>query len=474
MRQIGALRVNDTLQFDAATLRRYDRPGPRYTSYPTAPHFDAKFTAAMLREHIERSNHWPIPRRLSLYVHVPFCFSPCFYCGCNRIITRDTSRARPYLERLQREIEMLGPLFDRDREVVQVHLGGGTPNFMRPADIGALLQTAAGHFRLSSSVERDFSIELDPRCVQAGDIAEYAQLGFNRASLGVQDFDPEVQRAVNRVQSVAETLRVIDACRAEGFRSVNVDLIYGLPKQTLAGFARTLDTVLASRPERLAIYSYAHLPTMFKAQRQIEDADLPSSETKLGLLALAVEQLSDAGYRYIGMDHFALPDDDLAVAQVHGTLQRNFMGYTTHANCDLIGLGMSAISHIGESFSQNARDLPGWQRAIDSGQLPVWRGLELHFDDALRGEVIQQLMCQGHIDMPAIEARFAIDFPSYFASALAQLRPLAADGLVSLTSRSITATARGRLLMRVIAMCFDRYLDAAALPEARPQFSRVI
>jgi oxygen-independent coproporphyrinogen-3 oxidase len=407
-------------------------------------------------------------------VHVPFCFSPCFYCGCNRIITRDTSRARPYLERLQREIEMLGPLFDRDREVVQVHLGGGTPNFMRPADIGALLQTAVGHFRLSSSVERDFSIELDPRCVQAGDIAEYAQLGFNRASLGVQDFDPEVQLAVNRVQSIAETLRVIDACRAEGFRSVNVDLIYGLPKQTIAGFARTLDTVLASRPERLAIYSYAHLPTMFKAQRQIEDAGLPSNETKLGLLALAVEQLSDAGYRYIGMDHFALPDDDLAVAQVHGTLQRNFMGYTTHANCDLIGVGMSAISHIGESFSQNARDLPGWQRAIDSGQLPVWRGRELHFDDALRGEVIQQLMCQGRIDMPEIEARFAIDFPSYFASALAQLRPLAADGLVRLTSRSITATARGRLLMRVIAMCFDRYLDAAVLPEARPQFSRVI
>jgi oxygen-independent coproporphyrinogen-3 oxidase len=428
----------------------------------------------MLRQHIERSNQWPIPRRLSLYVHVPFCFSPCFYCGCNRIVTRDTSRARPYLERLQREIEMLGPLFDRDREVVQVHLGGGTPNFMRPADIGALLQTAAGHFQLSSSVERDFSIELDPRCVQAGDIAEYAQLGFNRASLGVQDFDPEVQRAVNRVQSVAETLRVIDACRAEGFRSVNVDLIYGLPKQTIAGFARTLDTVLASRPERLAIYSYAHLPTMFKAQRQIEEADLPSSETKLGLLALAIEQLSEAGYRYIGMDHFALPDDDLAVAQVHGTLQRNFMGYTTYANCDLLGLGMSAISHIGESFSQNARDLPGWQRAIDSGQLPVWRGLELHFDDALRGEVIQQLMCQGHIDMPQIEARFAIDFPSYFASALAQLRPLAADGLVTLTSRSITATARGRLLLRVIAMCFDRYLDAAALPEARPQFSRVI
>ena len=466
--------MSDTLQFDAATLRRYDRPGPRYTSYPTAPQFGQQFTEAMLREHIQRSNAWPIPRRLSLYVHVPFCFSPCFYCGCNRIITRDLSRARPYLERLQREIEMIGPLFDRNREVVQVHLGGGTPNFMRPADIGALLQTASRHFRLSGSAERDFSIELDPRYVQCGDIAHYAQLGFNRASLGVQDFDPQVQRAVNRIQSVDETLRVIDACRAEGFLSVNVDLIYGLPKQTIEGFARTLDTVLASRPDRLAVYSYAHLPAMFKAQRQIDDADLPDNETKLGLLALAVEKLSGAGYRYIGMDHFASPDDDLARAQQLGTLQRNFMGYTTHANCDLVGFGMSAISHIGDSFSQNARDLPGWQCAVDSGHLPVWRGQDLHFDDVLRGEVIQQLMCQGRIDMRAIERRFAIDFPSDFAAALAQLRPLAADGLVMLKTRSITATARGRLLLRVIAMCFDRYLDVAREPEARPQFSRVI
>lgn len=466
--------MNDTLQFDAATLRRYDRPGPRYTSYPTAPHFGSQFTEAALREHIRSSNASPVPRRLSVYVHVPYCFSPCFYCGCNRIITRDLSRARPYLERLQREIAVLGALFDREREVVQVHLGGGTPNFMRAAELDELLQTLREHFHLTASPERDFSIELDPRHVQAGDIARYARIGFNRASLGVQDFDPEVQRAVNRIQSVEETLRVIDACRAEGFRSVNVDLIYGLPRQSIEGFARTLDTVLASRPDRLAVYSYAHLPAMFKAQRQIDGAELPDNETKLGLLALAIEKLSAAGYRYIGMDHFALPEDDLARSQKHGTLQRNFMGYTTHANCDLIGFGMSAISHIGNSFSQNARDLPGWQAAIDTGRLPVWRGRDLHFDDLLRSEVIQQLMCQGSIDMSAIEARFAIDFPSYFAAALAQLRPLAEDGLVTVTARSIEATARGRLLLRVIAMCFDRYLDAARVPEARPQFSRVI
>jgi len=330
------------------------------------------------------------------------------------------------------------------------------------------------YFFLNASAGRDFSIELDPRHVAPADIADYARIGFNRASLGVQDFDPEVQRAVNRVQSVEETLRVIDACRDAGFRSVNVDLIYGLPKQTIAGFTRTLDTVLAARPDRLAVYSYAHLPSMFKAQRQIEHADLPDSETKLALLALAIEKLSGAGYRYIGMDHFALPDDDLAWAQKLGTLQRNFMGYTTHADTDLIGFGMSAISHIGDSFTQNARDLPGWQHAIDSGRLPVWRGRRLDCDDVVRAEVIQQLMCQGRIDIPAIEARFALDFPEYFAEALTRLQPLEADGLVTVTGQSIAATARGRLLMRVIAMCFDSYLEAAPLPATRPQFSRVI
>jgi oxygen-independent coproporphyrinogen-3 oxidase len=369
---------------------------------------------------------------------------------------------------------MLGALFDRNREVVQVHLGGGTPNFMRPAELGELMATLGTHFDLSAIATRDFSIELDPRHVQAGDISHYALLGFNRASLGVQDFDPEVQRAVNRVQSVEETLRVIDSCRAAGFRSVNVDLIYGLPKQTIEGFSRTLDTVLASRPDRLAIYSYAHLPDMFKAQRQIDGADLPSSEVKLGLLTLAVEQLSDAGYRYIGMDHFALPADELAQAQEQGTLQRNFMGYTTHADIDLVGFGMSAISHVGDSFSQNARDLPGWQHAIDSGRLPLWRGRHMDFDDVLRAEVIQQLMCQGRIDIPTIEARFAVDFSGYFAEGLTRLSPLIADGLVTLTARYIDATARGRLLLRMIAMCFDRYLDAAPLPVTRSQFSRVI
>ena len=291
----------------------------------------------------------------------------------------------------------------------------------------------------------------------------------------MQDFDPEVQRAVNRVQSVEQTLRTIDECREANFRSVNVDLIYGLPKQTLAGFGRTLDIVLNARPDRLAVYGYAHMPELFKAQGQIVSEDLPDPETKLALLGLAIDKLSAAGYRYIGMDHFALPEDDLARAQEASNLHRNFMGYTTHADCDLIGLGMSAISHIGDSFSQNARDLPTWESALDQGRLPVWRGMEMDRDDVLRSEVIQQLMCQGEIDIGAIENRYDIDFGDYFSDSLHQLPGLVADGLAEVQPSRIIATSRGRLLLRIIAMCFDRYLtQTAASPAARPRYSRVI
>lgn len=464
----------DMLSFDADLVRRYDRPGPRYTSYPTAPQFDSVFDEATLRDYIRRSNADPIPRRLSLYVHIPYCFSPCFYCGCTRIITRDRTKGRTYLERLVRETEQIGSLFDRDREVIQLHLGGGTPNFLRPQGLEEVLASLSSHFHFSSSQSRDFSIELDPRFVEDGDIAAHAQIGFNRASLGVQDFDPHVQVAVNRIQSVDQTLRVIDACRTHRFKSVNVDLIYGLPKQTAVGFARTLDTVLDVRPNRLAIYSYAHLPELFKPQRQIDPADLPSAEAKLGLLQLAVEKLSAAGYIYIGMDHFAVPEDDLARAQAEGSLQRNFMGYTTHADCDLIGLGVSAISHIGDSFSQNARDLAGWEIALDRGRLPVWRGRRLSFDDVLRADVIQQLMCRARIDITGVEQRHDIDFQTYFADALHRLRPLVADGLARLDDTQISATSRGRLLLRIIAMCFDRYLHASTPAAATPRFSRVI
>ncbi|MBN8213959.1 MAG: oxygen-independent coproporphyrinogen III oxidase [Xanthomonadales bacterium] len=459
------------LAFDAELLRRYDRPGPRYTSYPTAPQFTASFDADALRRAIEDSNGDPIPRRLSIYVHVPFCLSPCFYCGCNRVITRDKTRADAYLTHLCREIAAIAPLFDRDREVIQLHFGGGTPNFLSPSQLRCTVDVLKRHFRFSEATDRDISIELDPRTVSPQDIAELAQAGFNRASLGVQDFDPAVQEAVNRVQGIEQTRAVVDACRTHGFRSVNIDLIYGLPNQTLDGFRRTLETVIAMHPDRLAVYSYAHLPDMFKAQRQLDASLLPDAETKLGLLQLAIETLTAAGYVYIGMDHFALPDDELAQAQERGGLHRNFMGYTTHADSDLIGLGVSSISHIGDSYSQNPRDLPSWQIALDEGRLPVFRGMVLSEDDQLRADLIQRLMCQGEIPISALERRYGIDFPVYFADAMERLRPLEADGLVSVYPDRIEVTARGRMLLRNIAMCFDRYLQQ---PVDTPRFSKAI
>lgn len=461
-----------TPALDAELLRRYDVPGPRYTSYPTAPQFTTDFGEAQLRAAAIASNGDPIPRRLSLYLHVPFCLSPCFYCGCNRIITRDKGRTEPYLARLYREIDLMSALFDRDREAIQLHFGGGTPNFLSPAQIGELVDTLRRHFTFSRASERDISIELDPRFIAPDEIAGLAAAGFNRASLGVQDFDPEVQAAVNRIQGVEQTRAVIEACRTHGFRSVNVDLIYGLPKQTQEGFTRTLDTVVDMRPDRLAVYGYAHLPELFRPQRQIEAADLPCPEAKLDLLQLAIDKLGRAGYVYIGMDHFALPDDDLARAQARGGLHRNFMGYTTHADSDLVGLGVSAISHIGDSFSQNPRDLPSWQIAIDEGRLPVFRGMRLDEDDCLRADLIQQLMCQGEIPIGALERRYGIDFADYFADALERLGPLQADGLVRIEPGRITATTQGRLLLRNIAMCFDHYLQIDK--SAPPRHSRAI
>jgi len=458
-------------RIDPGLLRRYDRPGPRYTSYPTAPQFSADFDERSLREAIRESNGDPIPRKLSIYVHVPFCLSPCFYCGCNRVITRDASRAEAYLARLYREIAMTAEMFDRDRQVVQLHFGGGTPNFLSPAQLREVVDTLGRHFHFADPADSDLSIELDPRTISPADVAELAAIGFNRASLGVQDFDPAVQAAVNREQSVEETLAIIEACRQNGLRSVNVDLIYGLPKQTPEGFARTLDTVIAARPDRLAVYGYAHLPELFKAQRQIESADLPTPDGKLALLQLAIEKLTAAGYVYIGMDHFALPDDDLALAQARGSLHRNFMGYTTHADSDLIGVGVSAISHIGATFSQNPRDLPTWQAAIDEGRLPVFRGMRMSEDDRLRADLIQHLMCQGELPISALERRYSIDFGDYFRDALARLEPMIADGLVRIEPGRILATMQGRLLLRNIAMCFDRYLDR---PGAPLKFSRAI
>jgi len=450
--------MTSTPAFDQRLLERYNRPGPRYTSYPTAPQFHAGFGEDGLRRAIAETNGDPIPAALSIYVHVPFCVSPCFYCGCNRVITRDAQRGADYLERLATEIALVAPLFDRDRRVQQLHFGGGTPNFLSVEQLAHCVDALREHFNFAQDA-LDVSIEIDPRFVTADDVHALRRAGFNRASLGVQDFDPTVQRAVNRVQSIEQTAAIIEACRGAGFESVNVDLIYGLPEQTLAGFDRTLDVVLQLRPDRLAVYGYAHLPHLFRPQRQIDAEALPDPHTRLMLLAQAIERLTAGGYLYIGMDHFALPDDSIAIAQSRRSLHRTFMGYTTHADTDLIGLGVSAISHIGRSFSQNPRDLPSWSSALEAGRLPVARGLCLSDDDLLRAEIIQSLMCHGEVDTRAIERRWRIRFAEYFRDSLVRIAPLERDGLVRRTGSRIQATPAGRLLLRNLAMCFDAYLE---------------
>jgi oxygen-independent coproporphyrinogen III oxidase len=461
---------------DPSLIARYDLRGPRYTSYPTTPQFRSDFGEAALRRHLWQSNVQASPRPLSLYFHIPYCTSPCFYCGCNREITRDPAKGEHYLERLLQEIRLVAPLVDVRREILQLHLGGGTPNFLRPEQLARLMSALACEFRLSSSLERDYSIELDPRLVQAGDIGALRDLGFNRVSLGIQDFDPRVQQAVNRVQDPEETLRIIAEGHRLGLRSVNVDLIYGLPRQTLTGFARTLDMIVESRPERLAVYGYAHMPALFKAQRHIAADELPGPQERLSLLRLAIERIGAAGYCHIGMDHFALPTDDLSRARATGTLQRNFMGYTTHAGCDLIGFGVSAISHIGSSFSQNHRHIRDWEDRLDRQHLPVARGLELTPDDHVRADVIQQLMCQGRVDFRQIERLHGIRFAVYFADELQHLEPLIADELAIADESGIRVTPRGQLLVRHIAMRFDRYVDRAAVTcvAALSRFSKIL
>jgi len=458
--------------FDPDLIARYDVRGPRYTSYPTAPQFKKSFGEPELRAAAASSNTGANARPLSVYVHVPFCLSPCFYCGCTRIITRDRGKAGIYLDHLEREIALAAPLFDRTRRVEQLHFGGGTPNFLGPDEMQRLLDSLSRHFTFSAQDAREFGIELDPRSCDADYVRMLARNGFNRISVGIQDFDPDVQRAVNRIQSIDETRAVIEAARDSGVRSVSVDLIYGLPLQTPAAFARTLDQVIALKPDRVACYAYAHLPERFKAQRQIEASELPDAATRLVLLESTVRKLGDAGYCYVGMDHFALPDDDLVRAQRAGKLQRNFQGYSTHGDCDLIGLGVSAISHVGATFSQNERELRDYYAALEEGRLPIVRGIELDDDDILRADVIQQLMCHDRLDIAAFEARYGLDFATYFAPELERLRALAQDGLIEIRPTFLAVTARGRFLLRNIAMCFDAHLHRSAAGQVR--YSRAL
>ena len=455
---LAAPRASARPSLSAEMLARFDVSGPRYTSYPTADRFVEAFGpadysgAARQRRLGMNASKTPI----SLYVHIPFCASLCYYCACNKIITRHASRGREYLRYLEKETALHVAQLGAHTPVSQLHLGGGTPTFLSDDELTELMRMLRDAF--SFAPDGEYSIEIDPRTVDAGRLAHLARLGFNRLSFGVQDFDPDVQQAVHRIQPAQQVFDLVASARALQFQSINVDLIYGLPRQTSASFDRTLKQICELRPDRIALYAYAHLPERFKPQRRIAASELPYAATKVEMLSRSIAALTAAGYVYIGMDHFALPDDELAQAQDHGTLQRNFQGYSTHGACDMIGLGVSAIGRVGDAFTQNAKDLVGYYAALDAGRLPVARGLRLSEDDHIRADLIQRIMCNGVVDIAAFEARHPIDFSVYFAPELRELRRLAADGLVVVTPARIAATSRGRLLLRIIAMCFDAYL----------------
>ncbi|MCL7462573.1 oxygen-independent coproporphyrinogen III oxidase [Pseudomonas sp. NW5] len=458
----------DAIRWDTDLIRRYDLAGPRYTSYPTAVQLHEGIGPFDLLRAVRDSAQARKP--LSLYVHLPFCAHVCYYCACNKVITRDRSRSAPYLHSLRQEIQRIAHHLDPSQVVEQLHFGGGTPTFLNHDELRQLMQDLRQHFHLLDDDRGDYSIEIDPREADWATMGLLREIGFNRVSLGVQDIDPAVQRAVNRLQSLEETRAIVDAAHALQFRSVNIDLIYGLPLQTPESFARTVEEVIALQPNRLSVFNYAHLPERFMPQRRINEADLPSAGDKLAMLQRTIEQLTQAGYRYIGMDHFALPDDELAIAQEDGSLQRNFQGYTTHGHCDLIGLGVSAISQIGDLYCQNSSDLKDYQQRLDSGQLATRRGLYCNADDRIRRAVIQQLICHCTLDFATIEQAFAIDFRHYFAAQWPGLKAFARDELIHLDEQGIKVTGAGRLLVRSVCMLFDQYLGQ----QGTQRFSRVI
>ncbi|ELQ02536.1 oxygen-independent coproporphyrinogen III oxidase [Pseudomonas syringae] len=458
----------DAIRWDSDLIHRYDVAGPRYTSYPTAVQFHTQVSAFDLLHALRESRK--ASRPLSLYVHLPFCANICYYCACNKVITKDRGRAQAYLQRLEHEIQMLACHLASGQVVEQLHLGGGTPTFLSHDELRRLMAQLRLHFNLLDDDSGDYGIEIDPREADWSTMGLLRELGFNRVSLGVQDLDPTVQRAINRMQSLEETRAIVEAARTLQFRSVNIDLIYGLPTQNPQTFSHTVDKVIDLQPDRLSVSNYAHLPERFMPQRRIDVADLPDAESKLLMLERTVEQLGNAGYRYIGMDHFALPDDELATAQEDLTLQRNFQGYTTHGHCDLIGLGVSAISQVGELYSQNSSDLNEYLRLLDSDQPATRRGLICNDDDRIRRAIIQQLICHFTLDFGEIEKTFCIDFRNYFSEAWPQLLGMASDGLITLSETGIEVRPAGRLLVRAVCMVFDTYLTR----QNRQQFSQVI
>lgn len=445
------------IEISEGLVRRFDVSGPRYTSYPTADRFDYSFKQESLLPYLHERANAPSNPPLSLYFHLPFCRSLCYFCACNKIITQDYGRSAEYVRYVIKEMELLAPELGKDRRTVQLHLGGGTPTFMSNDELAALMDATRQQFDFTPDAE--VGVEIDPRTVNEDTLAFLAGLGFNRCSFGVQDFDPAVQAAVNRIQPVDMVERAVKASRDTGYQSVNADLIYGLPKQTLESFQRTIDEVIRISPDRIALYNYAHLPSRFKAQRMVKPEDLPSAETRLQIFLLSTRRLLEAGYEYIGLDHFAKPQDELNLARKDKSLHRNFQGYTTRAECDLVGFGVSAIGKVGRSYSGNVRTVNAYYEALDEGRLPVERGVDLSTDDVLRREIIMILMCSMPLNFAEIGEKYGIGFEQYFAAELERLRPYEEVGLMETRGGVITVTPKGRLFVRALGMVFDKYLS---------------
>ena len=451
------------------TLNKYDVSGPRYTSYPTADRFVEAFTEDAYKLALEHRRATSAAQPLSIYVHIPFCESLCFFCACNKIVTKHHERSVEYLRYLNREIDLHIEHLGAGQTISQLHLGGGSPTFFSDKELSELMAMLKHNFVFAPGGE--YSIEVDPRTVDEQRLKHLAELGFNRLSFGVQDFDPEVQKAVHRIQPAEQVFSLVDAARRLKFESVNVDLIYGLPMQTPESFNRTLAQVVALRPNRIALYGYAHLPERFKPQRRISEYELPAAQDKITMLASALSAFIDAGYVYVGMDHFALPDDDLAIAKRQGRLHRNFQGYSTQPDCDLISLGVSAIGRVGATYSQNAKTIEEYFDHLNNGRFPVVRGLALSRDDVIRRAVIMAIMCQGSLQYEAIELAYLIDFNSYFAAELEQLKTLENTDMVVLEEDGMHVTDTGWFFVRAVAMIFDRYLQT---DRNRARFSKIL
>ena len=451
--------MNNKVIFNKDLIRRYDTLGPRYTSYPTAVQFSTDYNVDDYAGWVKHSNEDLIPAPLSLYLHIPFCDTICYYCGCSKVITKDKSKAAHYIQLLKKEIRLQGALFAGDRKVTQIHWGGGTPTFLNDNEIYEIIECIRENFQVPADGSVEFGIEVDPRTVDRQRLKNLNNLGFNRISFGVQDFDPDVQKSVNRVQSTQQIKQHIHDARDLEYKSINIDLMYGLPKQTIHSFQQTLNTTIELSPDRIAIYNYAHSPEMFKPQRRINEEELPSAEEKLNILQLCIETLQNSGYVYIGMDHFAKETDALVQAQKEGSLQRNFQGYSTNAECDMVAMGITAIGRIGDNYSQNVRTIDEYEDYLKKDIIPVFRGIELEDDDILRREIINQLMCNNKLDIKKLEDKWGIDFKTYFKTSLENLQKMATDGLLKIEKSKLTITGTGRLLARSICMQFDRYLQ---------------